>query len=106
MVLEDRSITCAECGQPFTFSKDDQQYHQEKGYTDPKRCPDCRQARRSQRNRSPYEGAAERQMYPVTCAQCGNEAQVPFLPSGDRAVYCDNCFRQRRSESGAGSRPY
>ncbi len=50
MVFEDRTLACVECGESFTFSVDDQQYHQEKGYTnEPKRCPNCRQARRSER---------------------------------------------------------
>jgi hypothetical protein len=48
MTFQDRTLTCVDCGQPFTFSADDQQYHREKGYTnEPKRCPNCRQARRS-----------------------------------------------------------
>ena len=47
MAYEDKSLTCVECSQSFTFSADDQTYHAEKGYTnEPKRCPSCRQARR------------------------------------------------------------
>ena len=46
MTYEDRTLTCAECGSEFTFSADDQQFHTERGYQDPKRCPSCRQARR------------------------------------------------------------
>ena len=48
MSYEDRTLTCQDCGQEFTFSADDQQYHAEKGYTnEPKRCPLCRASRRS-----------------------------------------------------------
>jgi CxxC-x17-CxxC domain-containing protein len=40
----------------------------------------------------------EREMHTVTCASCGREAQVPFLPRGSKPVYCDDCFqKQRRS---------
>jgi CxxC-x17-CxxC domain-containing protein len=40
----------------------------------------------------------EREMHTVTCANCGKEAQVPFLPRGSKPVYCDDCFqKQRRS---------
>ena len=40
----------------------------------------------------------EREMYSVTCAACGKEAQVPFVPRGSKPVYCDDCFqKQRRS---------
>ncbi|HCV27105.1 MAG TPA: hypothetical protein DGB32_02145, partial [Dehalococcoidia bacterium] len=47
-VFQDRNIACVECGQEFVFSADDQQYHSERGYSDPKRCPSCRAARRAQ----------------------------------------------------------
>jgi len=33
------------------------------------------------------------QMYPATCAQCGKPTEVPFRPSGERPVYCRDCFR-------------
>jgi CxxC-x17-CxxC domain-containing protein len=31
-------------------------------------------------------------MHTTTCAACGVETQVPFRPSGDRPVYCRDCF--------------
>jgi CxxC-x17-CxxC domain-containing protein len=43
----------------------------------------------------------------VTCADCGNECQVPFVPKNDRPVFCSDCFRQnkpRDSERDRGSR--
>lgn len=46
MAYEDRNLTCVECNGEFVFSADDQQFHAERGYQDPKRCPSCRQARR------------------------------------------------------------
>lgn len=36
-------------------------------------------------------------MHRATCAQCGNDCEVPFQPSGDRPVYCSNCFESRRN---------
>ena len=33
MSYEDRALTCQDCGQPFTFSADDQAFHAEKGFT-------------------------------------------------------------------------
>jgi CxxC-x17-CxxC domain-containing protein len=41
-------------------------------------------------------GGGEREMHSVTCASCGKEAKVPFLPRGDKPVYCDDCFQQQR----------
>ena len=41
----------------------------------------------------------EREMHSVTCASCGKEARVPFVPRGDKPVYCDDCFQQQRRSS-------
>jgi len=107
MSYQDRTLTCQDCGQSFTFSADDQQYHAEKGYTnEPKRCPTCRRARRSDRGDSGYSsyggssssyGSSRREMHPAVCAQCGKDTQVPFLPRGDRPVYCSDCFSKQPS---------
>ena len=94
-----------ECNQSFIFSADDQQYHADKGYTnEPKRCPSCRQARRANRG---YDGGfgggfggGRREMHPVVCAECGKDAEVPFIPRGDRPVYCNDCYRQQSPRSG------
>jgi len=44
-----------------------------------------------------------RQLYNVNCAACGKQAQVPFKPSGDRPVYCKDCYmKQRKERSGGG----
>jgi CxxC-x17-CxxC domain-containing protein len=112
----DRTLTCADCQQPFTFSADEQAFHQEKGFTnEPRRCPSCRAARRSERNSGggsyggsrSYGGSSggggyggEREMFSATCASCGKEARVPFQPRGDKPVYCSDCFRSQRSSSG------
>lgn len=46
-------------------------------------------------------GRSERTMTDVTCASCGKETQVPFVPRGDRPVYCSDCFS---SVGGGGGR--
>ncbi|MBA4461100.1 MAG: hypothetical protein H2B00_01145, partial [Nitrosopumilaceae archaeon] len=40
----------------------------------------------------------------VTCADCGNECQVPFVPTTDKPVYCNDCFRQNKPQDDRGSR--
>lgn len=35
---------------------------------------------------------SDRKMYRATCDQCGDQCEVPFRPSGDKPVYCNNCF--------------
>ena len=47
--MEDRTLTCADCNQPFTFSAGEQQFFQERGMSEPKRCKACRQARKAER---------------------------------------------------------
>ncbi|MBF0330509.1 MAG: hypothetical protein HQL17_01125 [Candidatus Omnitrophica bacterium] len=38
-----------------------------------------------------------RQLYPVVCADCKKNCEIPFKPSADRPAYCNECFRQRKS---------
>lgn len=40
---------------------------------------------------------SDRPMYKTTCSKCGNECEVPFKPSGDRPVFCSQCFENNRS---------
>ena len=97
MAFEDKTLQCSDCGKEFTFSVEDQEFFQSKGYTnEPKRCPECRQARKSERYGNSSYGAP-RQMFPVKCAECGKDTEVPFEPRGDKPVYCSDCYRKVRS---------
>jgi CxxC-x17-CxxC domain-containing protein len=33
-------------------------------------------------------------MHKAICSNCGAECEVPFKPTGDRPVYCSNCFKK------------
>ena len=35
-----------------------------------------------------------REMFEVTCAKCGKDCQVPFKPTGNKPVFCSDCFRK------------
>jgi CxxC-x17-CxxC domain-containing protein len=35
-----------------------------------------------------------RQMYSAVCDNCGKNCEIPFRPSGDRPVYCSDCFEK------------
>jgi CxxC-x17-CxxC domain-containing protein len=101
MSFQDKSLQCADCGATFTFTADEQELFQSRGYTnEPKRCPECRQARKSERYGSSSGSSsnfrAPRQMFPATCAQCGKATEVPFQPRGDKPVYCSDCYRKVR----------
>jgi CxxC-x17-CxxC domain-containing protein len=112
--FNDKTLTCVDCGAEFTFTASEQEFHASRGFTnEPKRCPDCRRARKNARGDSggsyggggggyssggSYGGggggySSDRQMYPATCANCGKETQVPFQPRGTRPVYCRDCYR-------------
>ena len=96
MAFQDKTLTCVECLKAFAYTAEEQSYHAERGYTEPKRCPSCRAAQRESRDGGGYTSyQLQRQMFPAVCARCGKETEVPFRPSGDRPVYCGDCYRQR-----------
>ncbi len=55
-----------------------------------------------------------REMFPATCSSCHKSCEIPFRPSGERPVYCRDCFgsqegsapdtRGRRDDRGGESR--
>jgi CxxC-x17-CxxC domain-containing protein len=112
MSFNDRSLTCRDCGQQFTFTAGEQDFYQSRGLTnDPGRCPDCRAARKQTRggdggyaySTATGQGGSggydrpRREMFPATCSQCGKETKVPFQPRGDKPVYCSECFEGVRA---------
>ena len=42
------------------------------------------------------ERSRERNFTQAVCAECGKECEVPFKPTGDRPVYCRDCFSARK----------
>jgi CxxC-x17-CxxC domain-containing protein len=40
----------------------------------------------------------------VTCADCGTECTVPFVPRTDRPVYCSECFRKNKPQDSGNDR--
>ena len=114
--FSDKVLSCADCRQEFSFTATEQQFYADRGFTEPRRCPSCRAARKAARGDSGgggyssggYSGGsggsgggyerAPREMFSATCTNCGREAQVPFRPTGSKPVYCSDCFTsQRRS---------
>jgi CxxC-x17-CxxC domain-containing protein len=108
----------------FVFASGEQEFYAQKGFTnEPTRCPSCRQQRKasgggrsvgrgynsggyddrdSYGSRGGYDRGS-REMHSATCASCGKEAQVPFVPRGDKPVYCSDCFQQQRQSSSRSS---
>jgi len=96
MSFQDKLLQCSDCGQEFTFTAGEQEFYSSRGLqNEPRRCPDCRRARKTERYgnsgyRSPHR------MFPVICAQCGKNTEVPFEPREDRPVYCSECYNTVR----------
>lgn len=42
-----------------------------------------------------------RPLYAIVCYACGKDAELPFKPSGDRPVYCKECFAKKKAEARA-----
>ena len=117
----DTTLTCRDCGQAFTFTSGEQDFHASRGFSEPSRCADCRAARKAQREAggtsyssygssgSSYDSGyssggnrGAREMFSATCSSCGQEAQVPFQPSPEKPVYCSSCFQQRGGAARSG----
>ncbi len=118
----DKTLTCADCGQEFSFTASEQDFYAQRGFTDPRRCPSCRASRKAARNDAGgdssfgsygagggysaggygggggggYRDRGPREMFSATCSNCGREAQVPFRPTSGKPVYCSDCFRTQR----------
>lgn len=66
------------------LSRPQQSYHSQ---------PSSRPDQGSQQN----QGPRERILYQAVCADCRKRCEVPFKPSGDRPVYCPECFAIRKA---------
>ncbi|MBF6613251.1 MAG: zinc-ribbon domain containing protein [Chloroflexi bacterium] len=118
--MADRTLTCRDCGNNFTFTEGEQDFYSQRGFSEPNRCPDCRAAKKASRNSGGYGdsygngggygggsyggGRAERTMTQVVCASCGKDTEVPFVPRGDKPVYCSDCYSQQGGNSRGGGR--
>ncbi|MFA6254364.1 MAG: CxxC-x17-CxxC domain-containing protein [Candidatus Paceibacterota bacterium] len=38
-------------------------------------------------------------MHQAICSKCGKECEVPFRPTGDKPIYCNDCFSANRDRS-------
>lgn len=117
MSYTDRVLVCRDCGTNFTFTAGEQEFYASKGLMNqPSRCSGCRNNRRATTStRGGFEsedegsgyvryghfasfgGRTPRQMHPTVCADCGQATEVPFVPRGDRPVFCSNCYSKQKA---------
>jgi len=99
--FSDKTLTCKDCGQEFIWTSGEQEFYQSRGLMNqPGRCPSCRAARRTSGGGgggyASDRSSGPREFHVATCSNCGGEARVPFVPRGDKPVYCSSCFEQVR----------
>ena len=110
MEIQDKTLTCSDCGGTFVFTAGEQRFYQEKGFGhEPRRCKDCRSRKKGDGpgfggsrggggGRSSGSDTSERQFYSAVCSACGGPAKLSFQPSPDRPVFCRTCFQARQTE--------
>jgi len=79
-MLEDKQLTCRQCGKEFIFTKGEQEFYLRKGLISPSRCPKCR----STKHIAPQ---------PLICSQCKAELDR------DASIYCTACLAAAHLES-------
>jgi CxxC-x17-CxxC domain-containing protein len=58
-----------------------------------------RDSRRDDRRNDRGDYRRDRPSFRTICDGCGNNCEVPFKPTGEKPVYCDNCY----SKDGSGT---
>jgi CxxC-x17-CxxC domain-containing protein len=46
-------------------------------------------------SRRGFRDSGRPQLHDAICAECGKDCQVPFRPSGEKPVYCSDCFDRK-----------
>ena len=77
--LKDRILVCRQCGKDFTFTDGEQERYSDKGWSEPRRCPQCRSARRKMDVR--------------VCSGCAAEL------SKEKPGYCPTCLDNIKREA-------
>src|SRR5258708_38605768 len=85
---QDRTLTCRDCGQDFTFTVGEQEFYASRGLTNlPGRCPECRAARRSGGGSGRgYSPPPRGRQFATTRASGGKPTTEPFVPREGRPV--------------------
>ena len=100
MSFAEKLLHCVDCKINFHFTVEEQEFHASRGFPNaPERCPACRKKRKAAHlnyQHTDEDNSSSRQMFPVSCTQCGKATRVPFQPRQNEAVYCSNCYIKTR----------
>lgn len=47
-------------------------------------------------------GSGRKEMHRAICDECGKNCEVPFKPTGDKPVFCSDCFKKRSGGGNSG----
>ena len=116
---EDTEVTCADCGNqctvPFVprsnkpvYCSDCFRQHKPDDSRDARRSGNDRYSRDDRDSRYSRDDRGsrdnDREDTEVTCADCGNQCTVPFVPRSNKPVYCSDCFRQHKPDDSRDAR--
>ena len=48
--MADMELTCKDCGKTFVFTEGEQEFYAQRNFSNPVRCPECRQKRKAAKN--------------------------------------------------------
>jgi len=122
---EDTEVTCSDCGTECTVpfvprtnkpvycsdcfrqhkpddSRDDRGSRYSRDDRGSRYSRDDRGSRYSRDDRGSRDN--DREDTEVTCADCGNQCTVPFVPRSNKPVYCSDCFRQHKPQDSGNDR--
>ena len=87
-MYQDEKLICEDCGAEFIFTQGEQEFYAEKGLVNkPKRCQECRKARRQK---------SKKRLYDTVCSACGATTKVPFKPIEGKEVFCRDCYAKNK----------
>ena len=93
-VLKVAKIKCIDCGKEFDFSPAEQKFYLQRGFSFPKRCPECRDSKK-------------KDVLKITCVDCGIEFEINgyekeyFAKKGyELPKRCRSCreFKKKKNE--------
>lgn len=65
-------------------------------------CLDKHRPRDDRRDGGSFRDRGDRPMFQAKCDNCGKSCEVPFRPTGEKPVYCQDCFGDKASRQGGG----
>ena len=92
--MTDKTLTCADCGQDFTFTASEQQFYADRQFSEPRRCATCRAVRKAARGGAGNGGSSYGNG--GYSSGGGGYDRAPREMFSAKPVYCSDCFSSQR----------